>query len=92
MTARERALAHTTLLRTNHYCAQNFATQCSNHAQYNAFNTVFVLTAETDKAETITNGADLEGKPLGEDVITQEAASKSVHVLGQGVSYLPTPP
>lgn len=30
------------------------------------------------------HGNDVEGKPLQEDVITREAASKSVHVLGQG--------
>lgn len=35
------------------------------------------------------HGNDVEGKPLQEDVITQEAASKSVHVLGQGMYNTP---
>ena len=30
------------------------------------------------------HSTDVEGKPLQEDLITREAADKSVHVLGQG--------
>ena len=30
------------------------------------------------------HSTDVEGKPLQEDLITREAAGKSVHVLGQG--------
>ncbi len=35
-------------------------------------------------SDMYVHGNDVEGKPLQEDVITREAASKSVHVLGQG--------
>ena len=35
-------------------------------------------------SDMYVHGNDIEGKPLQEDVITREAASKSVHVLGQG--------
>ncbi|DBB02144.1 hypothetical protein WJX82_003722 [Trebouxia sp. C0006] len=34
-------------------------------------------------SDMYVHGNDVEGKPLQEDVITREAASKSVHVLGQ---------
>ncbi len=37
-------------------------------------------------SDMYVHGNDVEGKPLQEDVITREAASKSVHVLGQGNS------
>lgn len=46
-------------------------------------------TGTGSKAELQLGGVDLEGKPLQEDLITQEAASKSVHVLGQGLCALP---
>ena len=36
------------------------------------------------KSELFVSSTDLEGKASQEDLITQEAASKSVHVLGQG--------
>ena len=35
-------------------------------------------------AELFVSGTDVEGKASSEELITQEAASKSVHVLGQG--------
>lgn len=35
-------------------------------------------------SDMYVHGSDVEGKPLQEDLITQEAAAKSVHVLGQG--------
>lgn len=34
-------------------------------------------------SDMYVHGNDVEGKPLQEDLITQEAAAKSVHVLGQ---------
>lgn len=42
-------------------------------------------TNKPSKTGFFASGADVEGKHLQEDLITQEAASKSVHVLGQGL-------
>lgn len=50
---------------------------CQNHIVYAAI-------GKADKSGFVVSSTDLEGKPLQEDLITQEAAQKSVHVLGQG--------
>lgn len=46
-------------------------------------------TGKASKTGFFATSSDVEGKPLQEDVITQEAASKSVHVLGQGMFKTP---
>ncbi len=52
----------------------------------NANKTALSLSGDTKAmmSDMYVHGNDVEGKPLQEDLITKEAASKSVHVLGQG--------
>ena len=42
-------------------------------------------TSKAEISDMYVQSSDLEGKPLQEDLITKEAAGKSVHVLGQGM-------